>query len=227
MKYYLILILILIVLIYVFKNYIYSLFDLIEDSIRVNSDLHKLNRIDNPIITFYGSAYIPKTDKYYKDAFELSNKLSKKGFIIMTGGGPSIMESANCGAKQNSKNNEITSISSSTHHFSKYEKLNDCSQLAMLHDRLWGRKTILIDKSEAFIVFPGGIGTMDELFNTLTLMITKQISEKRIILYDNNYWSEILIWIKKAIKAGTISKRVMDLIIVKDTVDDIVKIFEN
>lgn len=225
MHYYLIILFVIILVIYIFRSEISLFVDLIEDAFKVTSDLYKLNGIKKPIITIFGGASMPNTNKYYKDAFELSNKLADKGYVILTGGGPGIMESANCGAIKNSKNNKITSVSTSTHYFSKYEELNKCSQVNMLHDRLWGRKAVLINKSSAFIVFPGGIGTADELFNILTLMANKLIPEKHIILYDKKYWLEIINWMKKSTEMGIISKKALELITIKDSIDDIDGIF--
>lgn len=170
--------------------------------------------------TFWGSARLSPTDPYYKAAEELAAKLAKKGFAIISGGGPGIMEASNVGAfkvggKSIGLNIELPFE----------QKLNPYTTDSLSFKYFFSRKVMLTFASEVYIYFPGGYGTLDEFFEIVTLIQTKKIEPVPIILYGKDFWEPLLRWFEKDLvkKYKTISKEDLDLFHVVDTVDDAYK----
>ena len=170
--------------------------------------------------TIFGSARFQPGDKYYKEAEELSARLSKKGFAIITGGGPGVMEAANVGSfkvggKSIGLNIELPFE----------QKLNPYTTESLDFDFFFSRKVMLAFASEVYIYFPGGFGTMDEFFELLTLVQTKKIEKIPIVLYGKEFWDPMIEFMKSHMlkKFQTISKEDLELIQVVDTVDEAMK----
>lgn len=164
-------------------------------------------------VTFFGSARILKDNRYYKEALNLANMLSLK-FIIITGGGPGIMEAANKGAKESLGFNVI---------LPSEQSINKFVTKGITFDNLNDRKKALILKSEAFVIFPGGFGTMDEFFEVLTLSQTN-LKKSKIYLFDSAFYNPLIEFFKiSLIKNSTISKDDLNLFRVVDDIKDIAK----
>lgn len=171
-------------------------------------------------VTVYGSARCGAGAENYKAAEDLSAKLAKKGFAVITGGGPGIMEAANVGAfkvggKSIGLNIELPFE----------QKLNPYTTDSLDFDFFFSRKVMLAFASEAYIYFPGGFGTMDEFFEMLTLIQTHKIERIPIVLYGKEFWTPLLKWFETDLlkKYKTISKEDLDLIKVVDSVDEAYK----
>ncbi len=170
--------------------------------------------------TFWGSARLAPNDPYYKAAEELAAKLAKKGFAIISGGGPGIMEASNVGAfkvggKSIGLNIELPFE----------QKLNPYTTESMSFKYFFSRKVMLTFASEVYVYFPGGYGTLDEFFEIVTLIQTKKIEPIPIVLYGSDFWNPLLKWFEKDLlkRFKTISKEDLDLFIVVDSVDDALK----
>jgi len=174
----------------------------------------KLHFVD-PCITVFGSARFEEDNLYYKDAREFSKLAAKKGFTIMTGGGPGIMEAANRGAKDVSGKSIGCNVE-----LPKEQHPNPYLDFHLTMNHFYIRKVLLLKYSYAFAIFPGGFGTMDELFETLTLLQTKKISNFPVVLFGKNYWSQLLKQIKVMQDIGTISKNDLQLFLVTDSVTE-------
>ncbi len=170
--------------------------------------------------SIFGSARTQPGDKYYKEAEELSAKLAKKKFTIITGGGGGIMEAANVGAFKVGGHSVGFNIE-----LPFEQKLNPYTTNSLNFDFFFSRKVMLAFASEVYIYFPGGFGTLDEFFELLTLVQTKKIEPIPIILYGKDFWTPFLeIFTEQMYKEyETISKEDLDLFKIVDSVDEAVR----
>ena len=180
----------------------------------------KLSKI-GPCVSIFGSARTKPEHPYYQLAEEIAYKLTKEGYGIITGGGPGIMEAANKGArtaggKSVGLNIELPFEQSSNLYIDR-DKL-------ITFDYFFVRKLMFIKYAQGFVVLPGGFGTMDELFEALTLIQTKKIGKFPIVLVDKDYWQGLMDWVTKTfIKEGMIDKNDMNLFKVADSADEAVQ----
>jgi uncharacterized protein (TIGR00730 family) len=144
-----------------------------------------------PAIAIFGSARAKPEDPAYVAAVETARLLAKAGFGIITGGGPGIMEAANKGAQEGGNISIGCNIE-----LPFEQKPNPYLDISLDFRYFFVRKTMFVKYSEAFVIFPGGFGTMDELFEALTLIQTKKVNHFPIILYDSNYWGGLITWIR-------------------------------
>jgi len=171
-----------------------------------------------PSVTIFGSARVEEGNKYYEAARELTFKLSKKGFSIVTGGGPGIMEAANRGAFEAGGNSIGLNIK-----LPKEQKPNKYLTEILNFNYFFSRKVMLVKYATAFVLFPGGFGTLDELTETLTLIQTKKLKPFPVILYGNEYWNGFVQWLNDVVvKDGYINKEDMELFKQMDNIDEIV-----
>lgn len=177
-----------------------------------------MSAIDVPVVTIYGSARTAKDDHYYQLAEELAGKLSQAGYGIVTGGGPGIMEAANKGAF------EAGGISIGLNIDLPHEQEPNAYINFPLHFKyFFVRKVMFMKYSMAFICLPGGFGSLDELFESLTLIQTQSVRPFPVILVGSDFWGGLLEWIKdKFITNGTITKDDFLLIDVMDDVESVV-----
>ena len=154
-----------------------------------------------PSVAFFGSARLKPHSPAYQAAEETARLVAKEGFGIITGGGPGIMEAANKGAQEDGSCSIGCNIELPFEQAS-----NPYLDISVDFSYFFVRKTMFIKYSEAFIIFPGGFGTMDELFEALTLIQTKKVNHFPVILYDSAFWGGMVNWINKAmVEMGTVS----------------------
>lgn len=170
--------------------------------------------------TIFGSARFRQGDPYYKLAEELSSRLAKKGFAIITGGGPGIMEAANVGGFKVGGKSVGLNIQ-----LPFEQKLNPYTTESLNFDFFFSRKVMLSFASEVYIYFPGGFGTMDEFFELITLIQTKKIERIPIVLFGKEFWDPLVDFFKQHMqkKFQTINKEDLDLFQVVDSVDEAMK----
>lgn len=168
-----------------------------------------------PCITVFGSARFKEDHVYYQQARELGKRIAASGFTTMTGGGPGIMEAANRGAFENDGLSVGCNI-----RLPFEQQGNPYTHKSITFEHFFVRKTILIKYSYAFIIMPGGFGTMDEFFETLTLVQTKTITQFPIVLFGKEFFEPLLDNIEWMAKQGTISKEDMNLVLVTDSADE-------
>ena len=149
-----------------------------------------------PAVSIFGSARTVLSDRYYELAVRTAELLGREGFAIITGGGPGIMEAANKGAKQGGAMSIGCNIE-----LPFEQELNLYCDKAMTFRYFFVRKMMFIKYSEAFITFPGGFGTLDELFGALVLIQTKKISDFPVILFGSEYWSGLVDWLRQRVLA--------------------------
>ncbi len=171
-----------------------------------------------PCITVFGSARFKEDHKYYQTAREMGRRIAKKGFATMTGGGPGIMEAANRGAYEEGGVSVGCNIQ-----LPFEQKPNIYMNKSITFEHFFVRKVLLTKYSYAFIIMPGGFGTMDEFFETLTLVQTKSISQFPIVLFGKEYFQPLMEMIEHMSREGTISKSDLDLVLVTDDYDEAIE----
>jgi len=153
----------------------------------------KLSRI-GPCVSIFGSARTPSDHKYYKIAEEIAFKLTQFGYGVITGGGPGIMEAGNLGAMRGKGRSVGLNISLP---FEQGSNMFIDSDKLITFDHFYVRKTMFVKYAQGFIVLPGGFGTLDELFEALTLIQTEKIGNFPIVLVGNQYWDGLVTWMKE------------------------------
>jgi uncharacterized protein (TIGR00730 family) len=169
-----------------------------------------------PAVSIFGSARIGRRNRYYGAARRLAAALARQGFAIITGGGPGIMEAANRGAKEGG------GLSIGANIQLPFEQgLNEYVDLGMEFRYFFVRKTMFVKYAEAFVIFPGGFGTLDELFEALTLIQTGKVQHFPVVLYGTEYWDGMMRWIReKPLYEEKISPEDLDLLIVTSDIDE-------
>jgi uncharacterized protein (TIGR00730 family) len=198
---------------------VWSVFKIIADFVKGFDDLGDLG----PAVTIFGSSRTTEEDFYYKKAVMLSDMLAKKGFNIITGGGPGIMEAANRGAHGHPG---VESIGLNID-LPMEQKINDFTTIEQSFDYFFSRKVMLIKYSIAYVIFPGGFGTLDELFEALTLVQTRKTASVRIFLVGDDFYKPLMKFMKKnMLEEGMIDKEDIDMITYTEDLDLIVEEIE-
>jgi len=171
-----------------------------------------------PSVTVFGSARFDKTTTYYKKTEAVGTALAKMGFTVMTGGGPGLMEAANKGAYESGGYSVGCNIV-----LPKEQFPNPYLHKWINIRYFFVRKFLLLKYSYGLVVMPGGIGTLDEFFETLTLIQTKMIPDFPVVLFGKEYHNELYEHIQKMAEEGSISKEDLDLFLVTDSIDEMVE----
>lgn len=174
-----------------------------------------------PCVTFFGSARFKEDHPYYEAARELAARIGRVGFTIMTGGGPGIMEAANRGARDVGARSVGCNIV-----LPEEQYANPYLDVSLTFDRFFVRKVLLLKYSIAFVVMPGGAGTMDELFETVTLIQTGKLKDFPILLYGRAYWGPVLKQIDLMVEAGTIGREELEFVYVADSVEEATELLQ-
>lgn len=179
-----------------------------------------------PCVSIFGSARLKPGDLYYELAVRVAEKIVEQGYGVITGGGPGIMEAGNKGAQQGGGtsvglNIELPFEQHDNPYIDKDKNLN--------FDYFFVRKVMFVKYSQGFVVMPGGFGTLDELFEAITLIQTKKIDKFPIILVGKDFWSGLIDWVKDTLanKFKTVSPEDLDLIEIVDHEDEVIKILDN
>lgn len=174
-----------------------------------------------PCVSIFGSARLKKNNKYYKMAVKTAKMISENGFGVITGGGPGIMEAANKGAKEAGGKSVGLGID-----LPHEQGLNNYvhPKYEINFRYFFVRKVMFVKYAQGFIVFPGGFGTLDELFEALTLIQTNKIERIPIVLIGKDYWEGLATWIEKKLVAdGLISEEDTDLFMLTDNYEEAVE----
>ena len=189
------------------------------------SGFEKLSRI-GPCVSIFGSARTKPDQKYYKLAVAIAEKIVENGYGVITGGGPGIMEAGNKGAHLAGGTSVGLNIDLP---FEQHDNPYIDSDKSIDFDYFFVRKVMFVKYSQGFVVLPGGFGTLDELFESITLIQTHKIDRFPIILVGKEYWSGLFEWIKDTLldKFATISTGDVDLLYLVDTEDEVLEVLNN
>ena len=171
-----------------------------------------------PCVTVFGSARFKEDHPYYDVARQFGKRIAEMGFTTMTGGGPGIMEAANRGAFEAGGKSVGCNIT-----LPFEQKANPYVQRQITFEHFFVRKVLLVKYSYAFVILPGGFGTMDELFETLTLVQTKSISVFPIVLFGKEFYNELWDVFEHMAEKNTISKEDLSLVLLTDSVDEAIE----
>lgn len=185
----------------------------------------KLSQI-GPCVSIFGSARTKPGEKYYQLAENVAKKIVEAGYGVITGGGPGIMEAGNKGAHIGGGTSVGLNIELP---FEQHDNPYIDSDKSLDFDYFFVRKVMFVKYSQGFIVMPGGFGTLDELFEAITLIQTNKIELFPIILVGKEFWGGLLDWIKSTLleKHGNISAKDLDLIHIVDTEDEVIYILDS
>ena len=184
----------------------------------------KLSKI-GPCVSIFGSARTKPGEEYYELSEEVAYKLTQNGYGVITGGGPGIMEAGNKGAHRGKGTSVGLNIELP---FEQHDNPYIDNDKSLDFDYFFVRKVMFVKYSQGFVVMPGGFGTLDELFEAITLIQTHKIDTFPIILVGTKFWGGLVDWIKNTLLTeGNISAKDLDLIHVVDTADEAVEILNN
>lgn len=183
----------------------------------------RLNKIE-PCVSVFGSARTKPDNKYYQMAVDVSKRLSEEGYGIITGGGPGIMEAGNKGASE-VPNTSSVGLNIELPMEQGHNPYIDIDKVFNFN-YFFVRKVMFVKYAQAFVVLPGGFGTLDELFEVMTLIQTRKIEQVPVILMGKEYWSGLLAWINETMlnQFKNVSPADIDLFTVTDDVEEVVKL---
>jgi uncharacterized protein (TIGR00730 family) len=169
-----------------------------------------VSQIDRPAVSIFGSARVRADTPTYESARATGRILAERGFAVVTGGGPGVMEAANRGCQ------EAGGLSVGFNIVLPEEQgLNAYCDLGLTFDHFYARKVMFVKAAEGFVIFPGGFGTQDELWEALTLIQTGKIGHFPVVLFDSDYWEELLDWVRdEMLDDGLISAEDLDLLMI-------------
>jgi len=175
-----------------------------------------------PAVSVFGSARIKRTDRYYREARELGRMLAEAGYAVITGGGPGIMEAANRGCQEGGGLSIGCNIE-----LPKEQGLNPYVDLGVEFRYFFARKVMFVKYADAFVIFPGGYGTLDELFEALTLIQTQKVQNFPVVLVGTEYWGGMIDWIRASLLAeAAINPEDVDLLRLTDDPNEAVRIIK-
>lgn len=204
------------------SNDSWSIFKIMSEFVEAYDRMAKIG----PCVSIFGSARTKEENPYYQESVALAEKLAIRGYGIISGGGPGIMEAANKGAQQGKGASVGLNIDLP---FEQNHNPYIDPQHNLEFDYFFVRKVIFVKYSQAFVIMPGGFGTLDEFFEAMTLIQTKKIRRRPVVLFGSDYWKGLLSWIEETMlkKEHNISAEDLNLFAVVDTVDDAVQHIEN
>src|SRR5205814_3904990 len=177
-----------------------------------------VDRIDRPAVSLFGSARVHDGHPAYEEAREVGRRFAEAGFAVVTGGGPGVMEAANRGAKEGGGLSVGFNIE-----LPHEQHENPYLDIELTFHHFYARKTMFVKAAEGFVIFPGGFGTLDELFESLTLIQTGKVLHFPVVLFDRDYWQGMLGWLRERPLAGAmISPEDVDLLHLTDSPEETV-----
>jgi uncharacterized protein (TIGR00730 family) len=203
------------------SNDSWSIFKIMAEFVEAYDKMAKAG----PCVAIFGSARTQPTHPHYLQAVEIGEKLARAGYGVITGGGPGIMEAGNKGAKQGEGVSVGLNIDLP---FEQFHNIYIDRDHYLEFDYFFVRKVIFVKYSQAFVIMPGGFGTLDELFEAMTLVQTKKIAKRPIVLLGTAYWSGLFEWVRNVqIKEGYISEADLSLFKITDSSDEALQFIDD
>jgi hypothetical protein len=179
-----------------------------------------VEEIDRPAVSIFGSARVLEGTPTYESARATGRAFAEIGFAVVTGGGPGVMEAANRGCQEAGGLSVGFNIE-----LPMEQGLNPYCDIGLTFRHFYARKVMFVKAAEGFVIFPGGFGTQDELWEALTLIQTGKIGNFPVVLFDSDYWEELLDWMRKEmLEDGLISREDVELLYVTDDPKEVVQL---
>jgi uncharacterized protein (TIGR00730 family) len=177
-----------------------------------------VERIDRPAVSLFGSARVHEGHPAYEEAREVGRRFAEAGWAVVTGGGPGVMEAANRGAKEGGGLSVGFNIE-----LPHEQHENPYLDIELTFHHFYARKTMFVKAAEGFVIFPGGFGTLDELFESLTLIQTGKVLHFPVVLFDSDYWEGMIAWLReRPLADGMISIADAELLYLTDSPEEAV-----
>lgn len=203
------------------SNDSWSIFKIMAEFVEAYDKMAKAG----PCVAIFGSARTQPEHPHYLQAVEIGEKLARAGYGVITGGGPGIMEAGNKGAKQGEGVSVGLNIDLP---FEQFHNIYIDRDHYLEFDYFFVRKVIFVKYSQAFVIMPGGFGTLDELFEAMTLVQTRKIAKRPIVLLGTAYWSGLFDWIRNVqLKEGYISESDLSLFKITDSTDEALQFIDD
>jgi uncharacterized protein (TIGR00730 family) len=184
--------------------------NLVEHAVEIGEEFlqgfEAVERIDRPAVSIFGSARVGETHRAYEGARDVGRRFAAAGFAVVTGGGPGVMEAANRGAREGGGLSVGFNIELPHEQYA-----NPYLDIGLTFKHFYARKTMFVKAAEGFVIFPGGFGTLDEMFEALTLVQTQRMKPLPILLFGGSFWRRVIDW-DALVEAGTISPQDVDLV---------------
>jgi uncharacterized protein (TIGR00730 family) len=178
-----------------------------------------VDEIDRPAVSIFGSARVREGTAPYDQARATAKRFAAAGWAVVTGGGPGVMEAANRGCKEGGGVSVGFNIE-----LPHEQSANPYLDISLTFSHFYARKTMFVKAAEGFVVFPGGFGTVDELFESLTLIQTGKIRHFPVVLFERAFWEPMLAWVREqALPLGMVSPDDLELLTVTDDIDEAVQ----
>src|SRR5947208_3377657 len=178
-----------------------------------------VERIGRPAVSVFGSARVDEEHPAYREAREVGRRLAQAGFAVVTGGGPGVMEAANRGAREGGGLSVGFNIE-----LPHEQRSNPYIDIGLTFKHFYARKTMFVKAAEGFVIFPGGFGTLDELFEALTLIQTGKVLHFPVVLFDSGYWRPLVEWIEhRPLAEGMVSPEDVALLLLTDDASEAVE----
>lgn len=197
----------------------------LKSAFQLSYGVFKLRHLHQPVVVVFGGKGAYVNGKYASWAYDFSTKMAQQGMSVITGGGPGIMEAANCGAYESSKHKKgatlgigVTGVGDTF--------FNECAPIIKV-DYFFVRKWLFMHYACSFVFFPGGIGTMDELFEVLNLMKYNKMKRVPVILVGTEYWQDLIAWYKHAHEDNFIVASIETAMIITDDIQKAVDVVLN
>ena len=179
-----------------------------------------VDRIDPPAVSIFGSARVREDHRWYRSARAVARSFAEADFAVVTGGGPGVMEAANRGAREGGGLSIGFNIE-----LPHEQDSNPYLDVSLTFQHFYARKTMFVKAAEGFVIFPGGFGTLDELFESLTLIQTGKVLHFPVVLFDRAFWADLLEWVgDELLVDGLISPDDQRLLFLTDDPDEAVAI---
>lgn len=195
------------------------------DANQIDLELQKADELLKDVgtaVTIFGSARIPENDHYYQSTVKVAQKLGEAGYAVISGGGPGIMAAANQGAKLAGAKSVGLNIV-----LPNEQKANPYQSHSLTFSQFIPRKQTFFNYSSAFICMPGGFGTLDELFEVLTLIQTGKLKQSPVMLYDYDFWGQLFGWFKTSLMdQNLISNDTFDWVYIVNSEDEVMEILK-
>lgn len=203
------------------SNDSWSIFKIMAEFVEAYDKMAKAG----PCVAIFGSARTQPEHPHYLQAVEIGEKLARAGYGVITGGGPGIMEAGNKGAKQGEGVSVGLNIDLP---FEQFHNIYIDRDHYLEFDYFFVRKVIFVKYSQAFVIMPGGFGTLDELFEAMTLVQTRKIAKRPIVLLGTAYWSGLFDWVRSVqLKEGYISESDLSLFKITDSTDEALQFIDD